>query len=409
MAKKLSRKIFIGGAALLVGGALFHAFMGRPVLVDMGEVTRGAMMVTIDEDARTRVSDAYVVSTPIAGRLLRVEVEPGDVVTRDKSIVARMLPTNPAALDIRTREQARAAIAAAEAALRVAQADLNKAMADQDLAQSDVARARRLFDDGIASRAALDRAEREWRTVEATVDTARAAISMRNADLANARARLISFEDPAVYAALGVSAANAIPLTAPVDGRILRIIQQSETTLPAGAPVLEIGDTEKDLEIVVELLSTDAVQISEGDRVIIDNWGGPDDLEGVVARVDPWGFTRYSALGVEEQRVNAVIRFTGQQDRRKSLGHGFRVNVRIVVWEDTDTLIVPSSALFRDQDGWAVFVADSGDAVLRQVEVGRNNGIEAQLLGGLTEGEKVILYPSAAIDAGTAVAERSFN
>ena len=288
MAKKLSRRIFIGGAALLIGGALFHAFMGQPVLVDMGEVTRGAMMVTIDEEARTRVSDAYVVSTPIAGRLMRVEVEPGDVVSKDVSVVARMLPSNPAALDIRTREQARAAIAATEAALRVAQADLNKAMADQDLAQSDVTRARRLFDDGIASRAALDRAEREWRTVEATVDTARAAISMRNADLENARARLISFEDPAVYAALGVSAANAIPLTAPVDGRILRIIQQSETTLPAGAPILEIGDTEKDLEIVVELLSTDAVQISEGNRVIIDNWGGADNLEGNVERVDPW-------------------------------------------------------------------------------------------------------------------------
>lgn len=405
MAKRQSRRILTIGAAVLIAAGLTAAFWPQPVPVDLGTVARGAMRVTVDEEARTRVHEAYVVSTPLAGRLLRVNLAPGDPVEKDKTVVARMLPTNPAALDIRTKEQARAAIASAEAALRVSQADLNRAIADRDLAATDLDRARRLFEGGTVSQAALDRAERSWRAVEASVDTARAAISMRIADLETAQAQLIGMEQATAVPTDGES----IPLTAPISGRVLRVIQQSETILPAGAPVLEIGDIEGDLEIVVELLSTDAVRVSEGDRVIIENWGRAEPLNGVVSRIDPWGFTKYSALGVEEQRVNAVIHFTDPPETRASLGHGFRVETRIVVWENPDALLAPSSALFRDGGAWAVFVVRDGVAMQRSVEVGQNNGVTAEILSGLEAGEQVILYPSAALSDGARVVARAVN
>ncbi len=404
MAKKSSRRILTLGAAAVVVAGLAAAFWPQPVLVDMGDVKRGAMMQTVDEEARTQVRDPYVVSTPIAGHLLRVDLLPGDRVVKGETVVARMQPTNPSALDIRTREQARAAIAASEAALRVAQADLNKALADRDLAESDLARARKLFEQEAVAEAALDRAISQWRTVEATVDTARAAISMRIADLNNARANLISFDTNGTFKS---ATSEAINLPSPISGVVLRVIQQSETILPAGAPILEVGDTNTDLEVVVELLSTDAVKVAVGDRVLISNWGGQQDLNGIVERVDPWGFTKYSALGVEEQRVNAIIRFTDLPENRASLGHGFRVETRIVVWENEDALLVPSSALFRDQSSWAVFSVENSVAHQKTVTIGRNNGFDAEVIEGLSSGETVILYPSAGLANGSKVASRT--
>ncbi|TCL08198.1 HlyD family secretion protein [Shimia isoporae] len=408
--KRQSRRVLTVVAAVIIGGALAAAFWPKPMLVDIGQVARGPMVVTVDEEARTQVRDPYVVSTPIAGRLLRVSLEPGDYVEEGKTIVAQMLPTNPAALDIRTREQANAAIAAAEAALRVAEADVNKALADRDLAEEDVKRARALFKQDTISRAALDRAEGTWKTVQATVDTARAAISMRVADLNNAKARLISFDDQSLYGVAQAAEVNPISLPSPITGRVLQVIQKSETTLGAGTPILEVGDTASDLEVVVELLSTDAVRVTVGDRVAITNWGGEGDLAGVVDRIDPWGFTKHSALGVEEQRVNAVIQFTGDPESWGTLGHGFRVETRIIVWEVEDTLIAPSSALFRQDGKWKVFVAGAdGSAQLRDVRIGRNNGIEAQVLDGVDVGEAVVLYPSAGLSDGTKIAQRSMN
>ncbi|WP_372885459.1 efflux RND transporter periplasmic adaptor subunit [Shimia sp.] len=404
MAKKQSRKTLMLGATLAVAAGLLASFWPKPVPVDLGQVRRGAMMQTVDEEARTRVRDPYLVSTPIAGQLLRVDLEPGDRVVGGETVVARMMPTNPAALDIRTREQARAAIAAAEATLRVAEANLNKAMADRDLARTDLQRANTLFDQDNIARAALDRAQSRMRAAEATVDTARAAISMRVAEVNNARANLISFDTNGVIS--GNGRAEAIDLKSPITGVVLQVIQQSETILPAGAPVLEVGDTGTDLEVVVALLSTDAVQVSPGDRVLITNWGGAHDLNGKVERIDPWGYTKYSALGVEEQRVNAVIRFTDPPAGRASLGHGFRVETRIVVWETEDALILPSSALFRDNGDWAVFVVSDGVVQSRPVQPGRNNGLEVQVLDGLAAGDSVVLYPSATLSSGDRVAQR---
>ena len=406
--RRRSRLIFTLLAAALIAAGLAAAFWPRPALVDLGEVTQGAMRVTIDEEGRTRVAEPYVVSTPVAGRLQRVEVHPGDPVRRGETVVAHMRPANPVALDVRTREQARAAVQAAEAALRVARADRAAAVAGRDLALQELARAQRLAQEDIVSPAALERAEQNRRVAQAAVETAEAAIAMREAELANARAQLIGFEDQGLAAAISAEGED-IPLYAPADGRILRVMQQSETTLPAGAPIMEIGDVEGQLEVVVELISSDAVQVAPGNRVIVEDWGGPQALDGVVERVDPFAVTRVSALGVEEQRVPVTVRLTGPAESRAGLGHGYRVEARIVVWEAEEAVRVPASALFREGDGWAAFVADDGVARLRPVEIGAQNGLVAEVRAGLAPGDRVILYPSPAIADGARIAERELG
>ncbi len=394
------------GIAALLGMVLAYAFWPRAVMVDIGAATRGPMTVTIDEVARTRVRDAYVVSAPVSGRLLRVEVESGDPVEGGDTTIARMLPLPPSALDIRTREQARAAVSAAQAGVRLARADLNKALADEELASAELERASALRRSDNLSQSELDRVQRAWRLARAALDTSRAAISMREAELASARARLISFSERPLPTPDALPGEDAIPLKAPVSGRVLRIMQESETTLAAGTPIMEIGDVSRDLEIVAELLSGDAVQVPPGARVVIRKWGGPHALGGVVERVEPWGFTKFSALGVEEQRVNAIIRFTDPLERREKLGHGFRVETRIVTWEAENVLTVPSSALFRHASGWAVFAVEGGRARIRAVEIGHSNGTQAQVLAGLETGEEIILYPGPGITDGIRVARR---
>ncbi|MEP1330069.1 HlyD family efflux transporter periplasmic adaptor subunit [Pseudophaeobacter sp.] len=405
-AKRRSRLVL----TLLVGGfvlaALLAAFWPRPLLVDLGTVTRGAMRLTIDEEGRTRVSEPYVVSTPVAGRLQRVEVNPGDPVVRGETIIVHMLPTNPVALDMRTREQALAAVQAAKAALRGAHADLAAAEASRDLAQIELQRTEQLAARNIASSAALDRDRREFRISEAAVQMADAAIATREADLVTAEAQLIGFEDLGMGAALQNGRADDIPLHAPASGLILQVMQQSETTLPAGSPIMEIGDIEGDLEIVVDLISSDAVQVKRGDPVVITDWGGPKTLKGSVTRIDPFGMTKVSALGVEEQRVPVIIALDSPPEDRSGLGHGYRVETRIVVWQANDVLQVPSSALFRAGDAWSVFLAQNGTAHQIPVEIGKNNGVEAELTGGLTDGASVIIYPSAAVQDGAAIAPR---
>lgn len=404
MFRTYSRPAFMIIAAALLVLALVYAFWPRPVPVDIGAVVIEPMMETVTEEGRTRVHDAYIVSTPVAGRLRRVDVEPGDAVERGEDIVAYMAPSNPAVLDVRTREQARANVSAAEAALRLAQAERNRAIADLELAESELERQQYLRDNGVASEAALDRAIRETRSASAAQDTSDAAVSVRQAELENARIMLSGMDGRPTTDAQII---EDIPIHAPASGRVLRLIQQSEITLPAGSPILEIGNVESDLEVLVELLSTDAVQVVPGQRVLIADWGGSHDIEGVVDRVDPWGFTKFSALGVEEQRVNTVVRFVNAEDRPSNLGHGYRVVTRIVTWEDAEALVVPSSALFRDGEGWAVFAVRGGQAHHVPVEIEQNNGLQAHLLSGLEEGDRVVLYPSSAIFDGAAVTARN--
>jgi len=405
-----SRPIILASAVMALVVLFAWAFWPRPVPVDLGVVERMPMQVTIDEEARTRVRDAYVVSAPVGGQLLRVDVEPGDVVTGGDSMVARMLAAAPPTLDVRSREQSRAAVSAAEAALRVARSSMSSAIADQDLAETEFARIANLSESGAESQARLDQARRVKRAADAAVETARAVIAMREAELANARARLIEFQgndgDGSSDAPSGDGGATIV-IKAPISGRVLRVMQESETTLAAGQPILEIGDVSNDLEVLAELLSSDAVQVEPGDAVIIDNWGGGEPLSGVVDRVEPWGFTKFSALGVEEQRVNTIIRFSDPLSDRSALGHGYRVEVRIVTWEDDEALTVPSAALFRQGGEWSVFIVEEGRARTVPVEVTRNNGQMAALAGGLAEGTEVILYPSDTLADGTRVEKRA--
>lgn len=409
MAQKKSRFVLALATAAALTLALGFAFWPQPTLVDIGLVSRQPMRVTIDEEGRTRVHDAYVLSTPVSGRLQRVEVLPGDAVQRNTTIVAQMLPSNPDTLNIRTREQALTEVTAAQAALKLARAELNKALADHDLAKSDLQRIQRLRGELMVSASELDKAVREERSAEAQLGTAEATIAMREAQLANARASLISFHDDNSSAASLLNGKEGIPLYAPATGRVLRVLQESETTLPAGTAILEIGNIESDLEVVVELLSSDAVRVSPGDPVVFEDWGGPASLNGVVERVDPLGFTKFSALGVEEQRVNTIIRFSDPADARQALGHGYRVEARIIVWQDDNALIVPSSALFRDGRQWSVFIIEGGITQLRPVDIGFDNGIQAEVLAGLSEGDSIVLYPAAGLRPGTRVKQRQMQ
>lgn len=409
MAKKNSRNYLTISILVLIVALLTFAFWPRPLMVDMGEVVRNHLVITIDEEGKTRVHDAYIVSTPVAGRLLRVHVEPGDQVIGKESVVAEMLPEIAPPLDVRTVAEIRAAIATAEAVLRTAHADLNKAVADKKLAEVELRRTRHLQKSNVMSRSELDLALRQAHVAEAALQAAEATITMREAELDNARARLISQNDNGVADHPGDRTEKVFSLYAPVNGQVLRLLQESASTLAAGTPVVEIGNVESDLEVVVELLSSDAVQVSPGNRVIFLGWGGSGNLEGIVQRIEPWGFTKVSALGVEEQRVNTIIRFTDPQQTWKKLGHGFRVEAKIVVWEKADALVVPSSALFRAGRDWAVFQVTDGKATLRRVEIGQNNGIEAEVSSGLKLGDRVILYPSSTLTDGTKVAEREIK
>ncbi len=404
--RKRSRTGLSIAAALLIAAALVAAFWPRAVLVDFGAVRVAPMAVTINEEGRTRVRDPYIVSAPVAGELQRVTARPGDKVERGVTVVARMLPVNPSVLDVRTREQANAAVTAAEAALRVARADLNAAIANRDFAHSELERVRRLVERQITSKVALERAQQEARVADANVETYRAAIAVRRAELQNARAQLIGFDDQGLSNALDKAKSSGIPLKAPIDGTILKIMHTSKTTLPAGEPILEIGDVTGDLEVMAELLSSDAVQVRAGQKVIITNWGGARDLAGVVERVDPYGYTKFSALGVEEQRVETTIAFTDPPTGADRLGHGFRVEVRIVIWQDEAALVVPSSALFRHGRGWAVFRVIDGRARLSPVRIGHNNGTQADVEDGLNAGDRVILFPAASLADGSKVASR---
>ncbi|GHF47837.1 efflux RND transporter periplasmic adaptor subunit [Seohaeicola zhoushanensis] len=407
--RRFSRPILILATVALVGAGLAWAFWPRPTILDIGEVTRGPMQVTINEEGRTRVRQAYMVSTPVNGRLLRVEGLPGDPVEKDKTVVARMRPADPAVLDVRTREQALAAVDAARAATQVAEANLEAATADYDLLLSDLERSRRLAASGTISHAALDRAEGAARAAEARQHTAEAAVAQRKAELQSAEAQLIGIADHTQLHALEARLGEELSILSPSDGVILRVITTDEQILAAGAPILEVGDIREGLEAVVELISSDAVQVRVGNPVRIAAWGGATDLAGTVTRVDPFAVTKVSALGVEEQRVPVVIAIDTPPDLRDGIGHGFRIEAHIVIWQAEDVTRVPASALFREGGDWAVFVIADDTAELRTVRIGHNNGQEAEVLDGLAPGDLVALYPPAGLSSGQSVERRQVD
>jgi HlyD family secretion protein len=394
--------MFWGTLVAIVLLGLAFAFSPRAVIVDMVTVDRGELVITVNDEGETRVHDVYVLSAPVAGHMRRIDLHAGDAVTALETIVAEIQPIDPAFLDPRSEAQARADLRAAQSARELAEAEVERARAELVFAEREHSRSVRLIKDGTISQRDLDTAERNKRMTTAALATAIAAFDVRSYELERARAALVS---PSQTTA-GSEDCDCVAIRAPVHGRVLRILQQSEGVVAAGSPLIEIGNP-RDLEIVVDLLSPDAVKVGPGQRVIIERWGGGAPLAGRVRLVEPFGYTKISALGIEEQRVNVVIDLTSDEGEWQRLAHGYQVDVRIVLWESDDTLIVPLLALFRDGSEWSVFVESDGRAELRKVEIGRRNSLDAEVLSGLEAGESVVLYPGGRVSSGVRIAERS--
>jgi HlyD family secretion protein len=386
----------------LVAVGLVLAFRPQPALVDLAEVREREMLVTVDEEGETRVRDKYVVSAPVTGVLLRSDLKAGDAVIADKTVVARIEPHDSTLLDPRSQAEAQAALLASEAARELAKAELEQAQANLQFATSELKRARGLASNNTISEREVDEAERAHKTGLAAVATARAALQVREYELQRARAHLLSPID----AQRTRDTCECVNVLAPISGRILQLHVESEGVVKIGTPVLDLGDA-SELEIMVELLSNDAVKVRPGQRVIVEGWGGEHPLTGTVRRVEPYGYTKISALGIEEQRVKTLIDFSASLMELEQLGHGYRVQVRIVLWESAATLSAPLTALFRNGEQWAVFVESDGLAVQREVNVGRSNGVHAQILEGLRPGERVVVNPSDSVRDGVRIEARS--
>lgn len=345
--------------------------------IEAAVVDRGIVRHELTDEGSTRIHDVFVVAAPVGGELQRLELEPGDVVERGQ-VVATIVPADPTLLDARVAAEARATIAAAQAGLTGAQADY-------ELARRERERVVVLHGRGFASGAALDAAN-------ASLSAAQANVAARRAELARARA-----------SASGVPARARAPrlVRSPAAGRVLRVLQESEIIAPAGAPLIEIGDP-GDLEIVAEFLSQDAVAMRPGARAFIENWGGDEPIPARITRIEPYARTKISALGVEEQRVGVILRLELPQ-QAPPLGHGFRVDVRVVLSETANALRVPTDALVRDGAGWAVFVIDRGRARLRPVTIASGGGDFRAVRTGLREGERVVLFPPDDLASGARV------
>ena len=380
---------------VLIGG-LVLALRPSPQPVTVAEVTLERFVESVDEEGQTRLRNSYTVSAPIAGFLLRVQPEPGDAVALGQTLF-RMEPLPAPALDARSLEQAREGLSAARARQQTARANLETVEADARFAESEHQRHVELHERGLVSATDMDR-------VRATRD--RQAAARRAAEFA---VEVAGFEVESARAVLDIASGQRpaedqpeLEVRSPIDGVILRRQRCCEGAVAAGEPVLEVGSL-NDLEVQVDLLTIMAVRVRPGMRVLMTGWGGDEVLEGTVRRIEPAGFTRVSALGVDEQRVPVIIDFVEPEQAWAHLGVAFRVEAEFLLWEDEDVLQAPTSALFRHADGWAVYVVEAGRAQLRPVERGRTSGLVSQILAGLEPGERLITHPGDRIRDGRRV------
>jgi HlyD family secretion protein len=394
--KRLLKHIKFLAGILLFAALLAMAFWPKPAAVELSRAETGSMEVTIDEEGATRTRERFVISAPVAGRVERITLEPGDPVVRGKTIVASFQPADPTPLDERSRTEAEAGVKAAEAAIGRAHAQRDGAAAMEQFAKSELDRTRALVEKQVAARQLLDSAENQVRTAAETLRAADFAVASAEHELAVAQARLLAgSREPG-------AGAEPITLRAPIDGVVLKRLRQSEAMVIPGEPLLELGDPRR-LEVVADFLSTDAVRIHPGDPVRIERWGGEGALRGAVRRIEPSGFMKVSALGVEEQRVNVIVDFEDPAEAWKRLGDGYRVEVRVIVWKADRVLKIPTSSLFRRGDAWAVFTTENDRVQLRRVQVGMRNGSEAQVISGLADGEGVIIHPSDSLQEGVRI------
>ena len=374
--------------AAAIGAAVFYGLAPRPVLVDTGRVTRGSLRVTVEEEGRARVIDRYSISSPVAGFKRRLDLDIGDAV-RAGEVLLRIDPLRSRVLDPRSRAEAEARVAAEET--------VEVASADAAYWERELARVRELHESGTVSQVVRDQAEADTRKANATLRSA------------GFRVEVAQHELEAAQTALRYSAAQdtggpmeTVVVRSPVNGSVLKIIHESEGVVEAAQPLLEIGDP-RALEVEVEVLSRDAVQIKPGGRVLLERWGGGQALEARVRLVEPVAFMKVSALGVEEQRVLVIGDITAPPEQWERLGDQYRVEASFILWEGEDVLQVPVSALFRHQEGWAVFLLENETAQLRSVEVGHRGSLDAEVLSGLNEADIVVSHPDESIEDGARV------
>lgn len=401
----VARFLFWLMVAVAIGGVTWVAIRPRAILVDVAEAEIAPMDVRVEEDGRTRIRERYIVSTPLSGQLSRITLEVGDDVIADQTILARMEATDPALLDPRAVAQAKARVRAAERKLEASKSQLVRSESTLRFAEKEMGRMRQLKTVDAASDLEFAEKELTFRQVTEETRSASLAVDIAEYELELEKAALL-LTDPEQVSERSGDDEMELVITAPISGRVLRIYQESSAVVSEGASLMEVGDP-KDLEIVVDVLSRDAVRVSPDDQVVLRHWGGKRPLRGRVRLVEPSGFTKISALGVEEQRVNVVIDLLDGPGDRKTLGDGFRVDCEIIVWESDGVLQVPISALFRDDEQWRVFVVRDSTAGLTIVDVGQRNGRVAEILGGLEPGEMVITHPSDAIENGVLVNPRS--
>lgn len=379
--------------AAALGVLLFFVFRPNPVLVDGETVSQGPMALTIEEEGRTRVVNRYVLFAPVRSQVRRILLQAGDRVGQGE-VMAVLDGLAPAPLDARSIAESRARSEAARAAYGGAAREVEAAAALARLAETELERIRPLVQSGLIAPRDLDLAEAEARRTAALERSA------------NFRMQTARHEMEAVRTALGYTgvqdpaASGRVELRAPIAGEILRRMVESSRVVQAGEPILEIGDP-NDLEVEVEVLSADAVRIEPGMRVLFERWGRPEPLAGAVRRIEPGAFSKVSALGVEEQRVLVIVEFLSPGEEWVRLGDAYRVNARFILWEAKDVLRVPSSALFRQAEGWAVFVIADDRARLRPVEIGERGGRFTRVTSGLNKGEAVIVHPPREVADGT--------
>jgi HlyD family secretion protein len=418
------RRVILTLFLVALAAAIVYGMWPAPVDADLASVVRGSIRETVDQDGKTRIRERYIVSAPLAGRLARIDLDPGDEVNAGETVLASIEPRDPELLDERARRQAEANVQAAESRLQQTTPLLDEAVANLEFAEADRKRARqaRAANRGAISTSEIENKEMLVRTRAAMVRSARHAQDIAEFELAQARAALVrstpqgesqtSEATPdggngetsrAPYPQPDESWRFTIP--APINGRVLRVFQESAAVVTAGTQLLEIGDP-LDLEVEIDVLSRDAVKIAAGAPVLLEEWGGERPLNGEVRLVEPSGFTKISTLGVEEQRVNVIVDLVDPPHERDALGDGFRVEARIVVAEAENVLKAPTSALFRVGDDWAVFRVEDGVARQRIVKLGLQNGLEAEVIEGLAEGDQVVTHPGDNITDGVRIKPR---
>jgi HlyD family secretion protein len=416
------RRLLPISVLLVVLAGVVYAFLPQPVRVDLSKVTRGALAVSVDERGKTRIKDRYVVSSPLAGRLLRIELLPGDSVETGKTVVAVIEPGDPALLDPRAVAEAEARVKAAEARLHQAGTALEQSAAALQFAEGDLGRVRGLREHGGSTLHAESETAMRYRMRTEENRGARFAEEIARFELEQARAALVRTAprtEPGPLRNASSLSRNPHPndrpnltngdwffqIRSPINGRVLRKYQESSTIVTPGTQLLQLGDPEN-LEIEVDVLSADGVRISPGDKVLLEQWGGEKPLAGRVRLVEPSAFTKISSLGVEEQRVNVIIDFEDTPQKRRTLGDAFRVEAKIIIWESPDVLRVPIGALFRHDDDWAVFCLRDGRARLQIIKIGHRNSLNAEVLEGLKDQDEIVMHPSDQVVDGVRIVRR---